>query len=138
MRSLLEKQKNKAGNCIFPVSKSWNDPGFDQTNNHPAVCVSLDDVSTYVYWLSVKTGHEYRLLTEAEWEYAARTGTTTAYHFGRMLLGNIAQYKSQGTASVGSFPANTFGLHDMHGNVFEWVEDCWHDDYTGAPTNGSV
>ena len=78
-------------------------------------------------------------MTEAEWEYAARAGTTTAYHFGRMLLGNQANYdNNEGTVAVGSFPANAFGLHDMHGNVWEWVEDCWHDDYTGAPTNGSA
>ena len=86
----------------------------------------------------MKTEHEYRLLTEAEWEYAARAGTTTAYHTGRMILGNMAQYDSDGTTAVGSFPANAFRLHDMHGNVWEWVEDCWHDDYTEAPTNGSA
>ena len=88
----------------------------------------------------MKTGHEYRLLTEAQWEYAARAGTTTPYHFGRMILGNQANYdeKYQGTVAVGSFRANAFGLHDMHGNVYEWVEDCWHDDYIGAPTNGDA
>ena len=136
----VRETKHKAGNCIFPRSKSWNDSGFDQTNNHPVVCVSWDDASTYVYWLSVKTGHEYRLLTEAEWEYAARAGTITAYHFGKMIFGNQANYDfdNDGTVAVGSFPASAFGLHDMHGNVFEWVEDCWHDDYTGAPTNGSA
>ncbi len=130
--------KHKAGNCDAPTGKSWNDPGFKQTNDHPVVCVSWDDASTYAYWLSVKTGHEYRLLTEAEWEYAVRAGTTTAYHSGRMILGNMAQYDSDGTTAVGSFPANAFGLHDMHGNVSEWVEDCWHNNYTGAPTNGSA
>ena len=62
----------------------------------------------------------------------------TAYHFGHVLLSNQAQYDSDGTVAVGSFPANVFGLHDMHGNVWEWVDDCWHDDYTGAPTNGSA
>ncbi len=109
-----------------------------EANNHPVACVSWDDASIYVDWLSVKTGHEYRLLTEAEWEYAARAGTTTAYYFGRMLLGNMAQYALNGAAAVGSFPANTFRLHDMHGNVWEWVKDCWHKDYTGAPTDGSA
>ncbi len=135
----IRETKHKAGNCDVPIGKSWNDPGFEQSNDHPVVCVSWDDASTYAYWLSMKTGHEYRLLTEAEWEYAARAGTTTAYHFGRMLLGNQANYdNNEGTVAVGSFPANAFGLHDMHGNVWEWVEDCWHDDYTDAPTNGSA
>ena len=135
----VRETKHKAGSCDVPIGKSWNDPGFDQTNNHPVVCVNWDDASTHVYWLSMKTGHEYRLLTEAEWEYAARAGTTTAYHFGRMILGNQANYNNnEGTAAVGSFHANALGLHDMHGNVIEWVEDCWHDDYTGALTNGSA
>ena len=134
----VRETKHKAGNCDLSKGNSWDNPGFKQTNNHPVVCVSWNDASTYVYWLSMNTGHEYRLLTEAEWEYAARAGTTTAYHFGRMILDNQANYDDEyeGTVAVGSFLANAFGLHDMHGNVWEWVEDCWHDDYTGAPTNG--
>ena len=134
----VRETKHKTRNCYYPQDGSWRDPGFKQTNNHPVACVSWDDASTYVDWLSAKAGHEYRLLTEAEWEYAARAGTTTAYHFGRTILGDMAQYNSDGAAAVGSFPANAFGLHDMHGNVWEWVEDCWHDDYTGAPTSGSA
>ena len=129
---------HKTANCYYPEDQSWDNPGFNQTNNHPVVCVSWDDASAYIDWLSMKAEHEYRLLTEAEWEYAARAGTTTAYHFGRTILDNMAQYDSTGTAVVGSFPANEFGLHDMHGNVWEWAEDCWHDNYTGAPTNGSA
>ena len=136
----VREAKHKTGNCFYPQGGSWRDPGFKQTNNHPVVCVNWDDASTYVYWLSVKTGHEYWLLTEAEWEYAARAGTTTPYHFGRMILDNQANYdrNNEGTIAVGSFPTNAFELHDMHGNVWEWVEDCWHDDYTGAPTNGNA
>ncbi len=136
----VRETRHKAKSCDYPEDQSWNDPGFKQTNNHPVVCVDWDDASTYAYWLSVKTRHEYRLLTEAEWEYAARAGTTTPYHFGKMILGNQANYdrNNEGTVAVGSFPANVFGLHDMHGNVWEWVEDCWHDDYTGAPTNSSA
>ena len=136
----VRETKHSTGYCGNDSDHgSWRDPsGLKQTDNHPVVCVSWDDASEYVYWLSVKTGHEYRLLTEAEWEYAARAGTTTAYHFGRMVLANMAQYASNGTAAVGSFPDNAFGLHDMHGNVWEWVEDCWHGDYTGAPTDGSA
>ena len=127
---------------MWPESKdfSWHNPNIQQTHNHPVVCVNWDDASTYAYWLSTKTGDEYRLLTEAEWEYAARAGTITAYHFGHMVLSDIANYNDneKGTVAVGSYPANAFGLHDMHGNVWEWVEDCTHNNYTGAPTNGSA
>ena len=130
----VRETKHKTGNCDLPEGQSWRDPGFKQTNNHPVTCVNWDDASTYAYWLSVKTGHEYRLLTEAEWEYAARAGTTTAYHFGRAILGNQANYNrnNEGTKAVGSFPANAFGLHDMHGNVWEWMEDFWHDNYPNS------
>ena len=136
----VRETKHRTGNCRLPEGQSWRDPGFKQSNDHPVVCVNWDDASTYVYWLSMKTGHEYRLLTEAEWEYAARAGTTTAYHFGRMILGNQANYNfnNEGTVAVGSYPANAFGLRNMHGNVWEWVEDCWHDDYSDAPTNGNA
>ena len=121
------------------AGNSWRNPGFNQTTNHAVVYVSWNDAKAYVAWLSRKTGHTYRLLTEAEWEYAARAGTTTAYHFGNTISSSQANFwPSGGTTSVGSYPANAFGLHDMHGNVWEWVEDCWHNDYTGAPTNGSA
>ena len=121
-------------------SSEWRDPGFEQSANHPVVNVSWDDAQTYVYWLSTKTGQNYRLLSEAEWEYVARAGTTTAYHFGPMILGNQANYEEKrgGTVVVGSYPANAFGLHDVHGNVCEWVEDCWHNNYNGAPSDGSA
>ena len=109
-----------------------------EVNNHPVACISWDDASAYIDWLSTTTRHEYRLLTEAEWEYAARAGTTTAYHTGEVILVNQAQYSVSGATAVGGFPANAFGLYDMHGNVWEWVEDCWHDDYTNAPTDGSA
>ena len=136
----VQETNHSTGYCADnPEQGSWNNPrAFNQTNNHPVVCVSWDDASAYARWLSTETGHKYRLLSEAEWEYAARAGTTTAYYFGPMLMENMAQYRSKGTATVGSFPANAFGLHDMHGNLWEWVEDCWHDDYTGAPTDGSA
>ena len=116
-----------------PIGHCWDDPGIEQTNHHPVVCVNWHDASEYAYWLSAKTGHEYRLLTDAEWEYAARAGTTTTYHFGNEISPSQAHY-GDGTVAVGSFPANAFGLHDMHGNVWEWVADCLRDDYTGAPT----
>ena len=111
--------------------------------NQPVIDVSWDDVQLYVKWLSEQTGHVYRLPTEAEWEYAARAGTTTAYSWGNDLGRNLANcdgcgssWDNKRTAPVGSFQPNAFGLHDMHGNVWEWVEDCWNAGYLGAPTNG--
>ncbi len=108
--------------------------------------VSWDDAKTYVRWLARKTGRDYRLPSEAEWEYAARAGTTTAFHFGDRISPSQANYDGnysynggpkgvyrERTVAVGSFPANAFGLHDVHGNVWEWVEDCWNDNYEGAP-----
>ena len=118
----------------------WLNPGFEQSDAHPVVLVSWEDATGFAYWLSKKTGHQYRLLSEAEWEYAARAGTTTAYSSGPVIFKNMANFDNNngGTVAVGSYPANAFGLHDVHGNVWEWVEDCWHGDYNGAPTNGSA
>jgi formylglycine-generating enzyme required for sulfatase activity len=102
-------------------------------------------VQQYVTWLSKMTGKSYRLLTEAEWEYAARAGANTAYSWGDEIgEGNAncsgcgSQWEDVQTAPVGSFAANPFGLHDMHGNVWEWVEDCYQSNYDGAPTDGSA
>ena len=131
--------------------RHWQNPGFRQTERDPVVCVNWDDAQAYVRWLSQETGKEYRLLTEAEWEYAARARTTGPFHFGETIstsqanyngnyaygLGGEGAYRGK-TVPVGSFPANGFGLHDMHGNVWELVEDCWHDDYRGAPSDGSA
>jgi len=111
----------------------------------PVINVSWEEARAYVDWLSRKTGEAYRLLSEAEWEYAARAGTTTRRHWGDDIgrnrtncyddyCGDSWEY----TAPVGSFAANGFGLHDVHGNVLEWVEDCWNGDYVGAPTDGSA
>ena len=117
----------------------------------PVIGISWIDAKAYVTWLSRKTGKPYRLLSESEWEYAARAGTVTRFAFGDALSPNQANFdgsadgsgpsdeNQQMTMPVGSFPANGFGLHDMHGNVSEWVEDCWHVDYTAkAPTDGSA
>ena len=113
--------------------------------DRPVVNVSWDDAQSYVQWLSEQTGHAYRLPTEAEWEYAARAGTTTAYSWGNDVGRNLAncdgcgsQWDNDRTAPVGSFPANPWGLHDMHGNVREWVLDCWNGGYRGAPEDGSA
>ena len=112
--------------------------------NRPVVNVSWEDAQAYVSWLSKETGGDYRLPSESEWEYAARAGTTTRYFWGSDSGKNRAncngycrdQWKST-TAPVGSFAANAFGLYDLHGNVYEWTEDCWNDSYTGAPSEGS-
>jgi formylglycine-generating enzyme required for sulfatase activity len=111
----------------------------------PVVYVTWDQARRYVAWLSQMTDQPYRLLTEAEWEYAARAWTTTAYYWGDEIgTGNAncngcgSQWDSKEPAPVGSFAANAFGLHDMVGNVWQWVDDCEHNDYTGAPTDGSA
>ena len=102
--------------------------------------VSWSDAKAYVGWLSRKTREQYRLLSEAEWEYVARAGTTGPFHFGPTISTDQANYDENRmkTVPVGSFSANGFGLHDVHGNVGEWVEDCWHDSYSGAPVDGSA
>ena len=100
--------------------------------------VSWDDAQEYVRWLSRQTGEEYRLLSEAEWEYVARAGTTTAYSTGNGIGSDQARFRGGGTVPVGSFSANRFGLHDVHGNVREWTQDCWNGNYAGAPTDGSA
>ncbi len=113
--------------------------------NRPVINVSWDDAQSYVRWLSARTGKSYRLLSESEWEYVARAGTETAYSWGDSIGVNRANCSGCGsawdgeqTAPVGSFEANAWGVYDMHGNVNEWVQDCWDGDYEGAPTDGSA
>jgi sulfatase modifying factor 1 len=143
-------------------ARDWRNPGYAQDDTHPVACVSWDDASAYARWLSQKTGRAYRLLTEAEWEYVARAGTTTTRYWGDagdMSCGyaNSADLTTRAqvrgasswdtvdcsdryayTAPVGSYRANAFGLHDMLGNVWEWTQDCWNENYSGAPTDGSA
>ena len=114
-------------------------------SDRPVVHVSWQDAKTYVKWLSRKTDKTYRLLSEAEWEYAARATSRTMFPWGNSIGSGYANCDGCGslwdddlTAPVGSFAPNAFGLHDMHGNVYEWVEDCWHSDYQGAPSDGSA
>jgi formylglycine-generating enzyme required for sulfatase activity len=120
------------------------DPALGR-GRQPVINVTWDDAVRYVAWLSRITGKSYRLLTEAEWEYAARAGTEAAYPWGDAIgTGNAnctacgSRWDSRLPAPVGSFAANLFGLYDMHGNVWQWVEDCFHDDYQGAPDDGSA
>ena len=123
----------------------WRNPGYARTDWHPVVCVSWTDAREYVEWLSRKTGKFYRLLSEAEWEYMARAGRTTRYWWGNDIGTDKAncrdcgsQWELKSAAPVGSFAANAFGVFDTVGNVWEWVEDCFNDNYEGAPTNGRV
>ena len=135
--------------------RHWRDPGFAQTDQHPVVCVSWKDVQAYLRWLSQETGQEYRLLSEAEWEYVARAGTRTARYWGESeleqcryangadastdFLGGVGCADGYAwTSPVGSYVANGFGVHDVLGNVWEWVQDCWNDSYVGAPSDGSA
>ena len=141
----------------FTYPNKVRDEGWGR-DRRPIINVSWDDANKYAVWLSDQTGKRYRLPTEAEWEYAARAGSSSMYHFGNSesqlcRYGNHAdtsvdympwhnKYCSDGvgdsTAVVGRYQPNAFGLYDMHGNVFEWVQDCWNDSYAGAPTDGSA
>ena len=127
------------GGCTLPGAgaSSWG------RGKQPAINVSWDDAQQYVSWLSALTGQPYRLLTEAEWEYVARAGTATAYSFGDdpVMLGDYGWYSGNSGSRahpVGEKKPNAFGLYDMHGNVWQWVEDCYREDYKGAPENGSA
>ena len=121
------------------------DEGGWGRGRRPVINVSWHDAVAYTHWLSDQTGKIYRLPSEAEWEYAARAGTETRYSWGNNLGYNRAnctvcgsRWDGKMTAPVGSFEANGWGLHDMHGNVWEWVRDCWNDNYRRAPTDGSA
>jgi sulfatase modifying factor 1 len=136
---------------------SFRRPGFEVTGRHPVVCVSWHDAQAYVAWLSRRTGKPYRLPTEAEWEYAARAGTKTRYSFGNDFTELCAYAKfadlgspfgwrggcrsdiaTYGTIPVGSLKPNPWGLFDVHGNAWEWVEDCWSPSAMEVPTDGSA
>jgi Sulfatase-modifying factor enzyme 1/FG-GAP repeat len=123
---------------------SPNDQGWGR-GRQPAINVSWDDAVEYARWLSEQAGNRYRLPTEAEWEYAARAGTGTDYWWDTEMKSGMANCEGSGsrwdgkqTSPVGSFQPNPFGLYDTAGNVWEWVEDCWHENYKGAPTDGSA
>ncbi|MCS6766625.1 MAG: formylglycine-generating enzyme family protein [Candidatus Protistobacter heckmanni] len=158
-----------AGECLgwegvrfgYSANLKWNNPGFTQSDQHPAVCLSWADAKAYVTWLADKTGKHYRLPNEAEWEYAARAGVSRLPEVeegetdGICAGANVVDktFKTSmavapdwdvyncadgvvRTAKVGSYKPNAFGLYDMVGNVWEWVEDCWHYNYLGAPSKG--
>ena len=121
-----------------------SDSGFGR-GTRPVINVTWDEAQQYVAWFAKMTGRPYRLLTEAEWEYAARAGSTTAYFWGDDIgknkancIGCGSQWDNRGTSPVGSFKPNAFGLYDMAGNVWQWVQDCYVANYNGAPTDGSA
>jgi len=129
------------GGCdgYIPPDQGWG------RGRRPAINMSWDNSQAYVVWVSRKTGKAYRMLTEAEWEYAARAGSTTVYYWGDEIgKGNAncdgcgSKWDNQQTSPVGSFAANAFGLYDMAGNVWQWVQDCYHESYIGAPADGSA
>ncbi|MFN6203191.1 MAG: formylglycine-generating enzyme family protein, partial [Acidobacteriota bacterium] len=126
-------------------------PAYFKGDDLPVERVSWDDVQEFCRKLEALTGRKFRLPTEAEWEYAARAGTTTPFAFGASLSSEQANFNGnypyggaqkgvyrEKTTTVGRFNPNQFGLYDMHGNVWEWVEDIWHGNYEGAPTDGSA
>lgn len=126
-------------------------PSHFQGDNLPVESISWYEAREFCARLSRKTGRKYRLPSEAEWEYACRGGTTTPFHFGETLTSSLANYDArknyasepkgeyrEKTTPVGSFPPNAFGLYDQHGNVWEWCADRWHENYEGAPTDGSA
>ena len=131
---------------------NWRNVGFAQADNHPVVCVSWNDAQAYIAWLNQTSGQTYRLLSEAEREYAARGGSQSAFWWGDSINTAQANYSGAGTSyngspkgewrkatvPVNSFSPNPFGLYNVHGNVREWTQDCWSDNYTGAPTDGSA
>jgi formylglycine-generating enzyme required for sulfatase activity len=117
-----------------------SDEGWDR-GRQPVINVSWNEAQVYIAWLSEETSQVYRLPSEAEWEYACRAGTTTRYSFGDSITPEKANYADSGlsrTSEVGVYPPNSWGLHDIHGNVWEWVEDDWHENYQGAPSDGSA
>jgi len=135
--------------------RNWLDPGYRQGDDHPVTCVSWDDAQAYVVWVSRHTGKDYRLLSESEWDYVARAGTSTARYWGEseseqcrnangadqqlgVKWGTSCDDGFAVTAPVGSFTKNPFGLYDAVGNVWEWTQDCWNRDYVQAPRDGSA
>lgn len=144
----------------WKIELNWRNPGFDQTDNHPVVCVSWNDAQAYIAWLNKETASNFSLPSEAKWEYAARAGNSTNYHFGdekaelckyANLYDEVAQAINKygwrhakcndgeaKTAKVGQYKASPYGLHDMHGNVWEWAGDCWKSGYVDAPSNGDI
>jgi formylglycine-generating enzyme required for sulfatase activity len=152
------KVRTPSGQFVDQVELSWREPGYQQTGSHPVTCVNWGDTQAYIAWLSNVTGRRYRALSEAEWEYVARATTQATpqpRHFFGNAVADLCQYANHsdksstfswrntscsdgvsiGTAEVGRYKPNAFGLYDIYGNVWELVEDCWSDNYIDAPAD---
>jgi len=151
--------RDQDGRWEYDPNATWRDTGFPQTDRHPVVCVSWADATAYALWLTQRTGKPYRLLSESEWEYAARAGTSTQFWWGDDAndLCAFANGPDQAAkakfphwttatcddgqamdAPVGSYKANAFGLSDMAGNVWEWTQDCYEPSYDKQPRDGTA
>ncbi|NES70978.1 MAG: formylglycine-generating enzyme family protein, partial [Okeania sp. SIO2D1] len=117
-----------------------NNPSNFKGGSRPVENVSWHNAIEFCQKLSEKTGKIYTLPSESQWEYACRAGTTTPFYFGETITSELVNYEGKigQTTDVGSFPPNAFGLYDMHGNVWEWCLDVWHNNYNGAPTDGNA
>lgn len=149
---VADTRRGQAGGCNISAEDgvwrrdgeaSWKRPGFEQTALHPAVCINWSDARAYAAWLSRRTGRRYRLPSEAEWVHAARAGTSTRYSWGDAMKPRMANCRqcdtglaAPGTSRIGSFPANRMRLHDMLGNVGEWMLDCWAETLAALPRDG--
>ena len=134
-----------------PSDVGWGTKHWGR-NDTPVFNINWYDAQKYLVWLSQQTGHHYRLPTEAEWEYAARAGSTTPFQFGNCIDPKQANFHGRETYSdcpvtdlyrgkvlaTGTFPPNAWDLHDIHGNILEWTQDCWHDNYVDAPDDGTA
>jgi formylglycine-generating enzyme required for sulfatase activity len=144
-RGCVYQDLDKPGDpFLMKPEYNWRNPGFEQDESHPVTCISWSDTQAYLTWLNQETDGQYRLPSEAEWEFAARGGKSTEFFWGTAgALHLSANHNNEKdgwayTATVGSFPANEYSVQDTSGNVWEWVQDCWHDSYDGAPTDGSA
>ncbi len=138
-------EAERDGGCMVQGGKSWHEPKYTQADDHPVVCVSWNDANEYVRWLREQTGKSYRLPTEAEWEYAARGGTSTRFSWGDDIIPNRANCWGclppemfHWTVPVGSFPPNAYGLFDMEGNVWELTSSEWTNAYRGLDESPST
>jgi formylglycine-generating enzyme required for sulfatase activity len=159
---VAETKFTPGSGCRAPEVDRWVDrpelsfrsPGFAQSGQNPVVCVAFADAKAYAVWLSAKSGKPYRVLSEAEREYVARAGTTTAYWWGDSFDPRAAAHdtsprptaksvlpqpnQQQGTTPVQSFRSNPWGFFQVHGNVAEWTQDCWSKTLTGLPVDGAA
>jgi formylglycine-generating enzyme required for sulfatase activity len=147
----IEGPCHRRGEHVKGAQRDWQSPGFAQDDRHPVVCVSWRDAKAYTAWLSSTTGKRYRLLSEAEREFVTRAGSATAFWWGSTISTDQANYDGHityaggpsgewrnATVAVDSFLPNPWGLYNVHGNVWDWTEDCWNEANSGNPGNGTA